>query len=199
MISQNIKSLLSNVICENGSYDSINELCKRFDTVEELYNATEQELISIPGMGPVKTKAIISALQLSRALIGPQVAPDIIRNPNDVYELLRGEMMFLPKEHFITLFLNTKNHIISKETISIGSLNAAIVHPRCVFREAIKRNSASILCVHNHPSGDPNPSREDIETTLRLVEVGKVVGIELLDHCIIGRNSYYSMKENGHF
>jgi DNA repair protein RadC len=95
---------------------------------------------------------------------------------------MREELRYLQKEHFVCLFLNTKNHVIGQETLSVGSLNASIVHPREVFRAAIKRSSASIICVHNHPSGDPTPSPEDIQLTHRLVEAGSIIGIEVLDH-----------------
>lgn len=93
--------------------------------------------------------------------------------------------------------LNTKNHVLAQETLSMGSLNASIVHPREVFRAAIKRSSASIVCVHNHPSGDPTPSPEDIQLTHRLVEAGTIIGIEVLDHVIIGDQRFISLKEEG--
>jgi DNA repair protein RadC len=96
------------------------------------------------------------------------------------------------------LYLNTKNQVLHKQTIFIGSLNASIVHPREVFREALKRSAASIICLHNHPSGDPAPSREDIEVTKRLVECGKMIGIDVLDHVIIGENKFVSLKEKGY-
>lgn len=95
------------------------------------------------------------------------------------------------------LFLNSKNHIIAQETLSMGSLNASIVHPREVFRAAIKCSSASIVCAHNHPSGDPTPSPEDIQITKRLIEAGAIVGIDVLDHIIIGDGTYVSLKEKG--
>lgn len=103
----------------------------------------------------------------------------------------------MEKEHFKAILLNTKNHVISIEDISIGSLNSSIVHPREVFKPAIKRSSASVILVHNHPSGDPTPSREDIEVTSRLVNAGNVLGIAVLDHVIIGNNSILSLKEQG--
>ncbi|MNV44920.1 hypothetical protein D3C71_1366980 [compost metagenome] len=96
------------------------------------------------------------------------------------------------------MFLNTKNHVIGQETLSMGSLNASIVHPREVFRAAIKCSSASIICAHNHPSGDPTPSPEDISLTSRLLQAGEIVGIDVLDHLIIGDSSFVSLKEKGH-
>jgi DNA repair protein RadC len=107
------------------------------------------------------------------------------------------EMRFLEKEHFKVILLNIKNHVISVEDISIGSLNSSIVHPREVFKPAIKRSSASIILAHNHPSGDPTPSREDIDITRRLCEAGKILGIEVIDHVIIGNGSFVSLKEKG--
>jgi DNA repair protein RadC len=109
-----------------------------------------------------------------------------------------NDMRFLSQEHFVCLYLNTKNQVLHKQTIFIGSLNASIVHPREVFREALKRSAASIICLHNHPSGDPAPSREDIEVTKRLVECGKMIGIDVLDHLIIGENKFVSLKEKGY-
>jgi DNA repair protein RadC len=109
-----------------------------------------------------------------------------------------NDMRFLSQEHFVCLYLNTKNQVLHKQTIFIGSLNASIVHPREVFREALKRSAASIICLHNHPSGDPAPSREDIEVTKRLVECGKMIGIDVLDHVIIGENKFVSLKEKGY-
>ena len=107
------------------------------------------------------------------------------------------QLRYLSKEHFVCLFLNTKNHIIAQETLSVGSLNASIVHPREVFRAAIKCSSASIVCAHNHPSGDPTPSPEDIRMTRRLCEAGEIVGIDVLDHVVIGDGQFVSLKEQG--
>lgn len=107
-------------------------------------------------------------------------------------------MKHLTQEHFIVLFLDTKNYIIGQKTIFIGSLNKAIVHPREVFKEAIKRSSASVICAHNHPSGDATPSQQDIQLTHRLYEAGELIGIRLLDHLIIGDNQFTSLKEKGY-
>ncbi|MBU5213574.1 DNA repair protein RadC [Bacillus oleronius] len=99
---------------------------------------------------------------------------------------------------YTCIYLSTKNQVIHQQTIFIGSLNASIVHPREVFKEAFRRSAASIICIHNHPSGDPGPSREDIEVTKRLVECGKIIGIEILDHLIIGDKKFVSLKEKGY-
>jgi DNA repair protein radc len=123
--------------------------------------------------------------------------PDTIRNPQDVYQLSL-DLVSKKQEHFAVYFLNSKHQIINRKTISIGSLNSTVVHPREVFRAAIENSSASIICVHNHPSGDPTPSPEDIIMTQRLREVGEIIGIELLDHVIVGRTGWISLKMKGH-
>mgnify|MGYP000318124722 FL=1 len=161
-------------------------------------NSTVEELSKIKGIGLAKAVQIKAAVELGRRISrysgGQQVT---ITSPLDVKALLMEEMRFLEKEHFKAILLNTKNHVISIEDISVGSLNSSIVHPREVFKPAIKRSSASIILVHNHPSGDPVPSKEDIEVTSRLVDAGNILGINVLDHIIIGNNSILSLREQG--
>ncbi|MEF2966521.1 DNA repair protein RadC [Paenibacillus sp. M1] len=194
-----IKPLLINAFAEKeGSY-IVHEIITRFPTIRELMNVSEQELLSIKGVGKVKARQIVAALQLAQRLSRPACSqPRIIRKPQDAADLLMQEMRYLQQEHFVTLFLNTKNHVIGQpETLSIGSLNTAIVHPAIVFRAAVKRSSASIVVCHNHPSGDPTPSAEDIQLTKRLSEAGDVIGVDLLDHIIIGDGIFVSLKERG--
>lgn len=194
-----IKSLLGDALAEKpGSY-IVDELFDRFPTVQELMNVTEFELMSIKGVGKVRAKQVIATLQLARRLGRPAVnIPQIIRRPQDAVDLLMPEMRHLQQEHFVVLFLNTKNHLIGQpETLSIGSLNAAIVTPHMVFRAAVKRSAASIICVHNHPSGDPLASPEDIQLTKRLVESGSIVGVDVLDHLVLGDGTFTSLKEQG--
>ncbi len=159
-------------------------------------DSSVEELSKIKGIGTAKAVQIKAAVELGRRIASyNQRKQVIIKSPLDVKDLLMEEMRFLEKEYFKTILLNVKNHVISVEDISIGSLNSSIVHPREVFKPAIRRSSASILLVHNHPSGDPTPSREDIEVTERLVEAGKILGINVLDHIIIGSDSIISLKE----
>ena len=122
-----------------------------------------------------------------------------IKSPDDVAKLAHDvlEMHEMAEENFIILCLNTKNKIAGVHTVSIGSLSSSIVHPREVFKAAILNNAASIILMHNHPSGDPEPSREDIEITHRLVNAGNILGINVLDHIIIGDGRYISLKEQG--
>ncbi|MDO3410183.1 DNA repair protein RadC [Saccharibacillus sp. CPCC 101409] len=157
-----------------------------------------EELIEIKGVGPAKAIQLKAAIELGRRMSASRLGePIVIRSPQDAAELLSEQLRYLQKEHFVCLFLNTKNHVIAQETLSIGSLNASIVHPREVFRAAIKLSSASIVCAHNHPSGDPAPSPEDIAITKRLVEAGRIVGIDVLDHIVVGDGSFVSLKERG--
>jgi DNA repair protein RadC len=192
-----LKSLLAESLSEKqGSY-MIEELFQRFPVTSELVAATEQQLVCIKGIGLGKARRIIAMLKLAKAITVPICKQYIIRSPQDVYNLLEPELRYLDKEYFVCVFLSTKNHVINTEVVSIGSLNSAIVHPREVFKAAIKFSSASILCVHNHPSGDPRPSPEDIELTNRLVEAGAIIGIEVLDHLIFGSSTFCSLKEKG--
>ena len=192
-----LKSLLTNSLREKpGSY-IIEEIFTRFPTTTELMHATLEELMSIKGIGAKRSRQIISALRLAQALSAPSHDLYTIRKPEDVFKLLSPELIHLQKEHFICLLLNTKNIVMTRDIVSIGSLNASIVHPREVFRLAIKRSCASIICVHNHPSGDPEPSKEDIIVTQNLVHAASIIGIDILDHVIIGHNRFFSFKEHG--
>lgn len=176
-----------------------NKLLKQFDGLRMLKDASIQEITSIPGIGTAKAVQVMAAIELGRRIHQLTFHERyMIRSPKDAANYVMEEMRFLTQEHFVCLYLNTKNQVLHKRTVFIGSLNASIVHPREVFKEALKRSSASIICIHNHPSGDPSPSREDIEVTKRLAECGRLIGIELLDHIIIGEQKYVSLKEKGY-
>ncbi|RKQ37915.1 RadC family protein [Oceanobacillus halophilus] len=176
-----------------------NRVLMHFEGFKLLRDATIEELVAIKGIGIAKGVLLLSAIELGKRM--NQYKPDekyIIRSPDDGADYIMEEMRTLKQEHFVVLFLNTKNQVIHRQTIFIGSLNASIVHPREVYREAVKRSAASIIVAHNHPSGDPSPSQEDIQVTKRLVESGKMIGIELLDHLIIGDRKFVSLKEKGY-
>ena len=190
-------AVIANTLREKKSSYTVEEIMKVFSTPEALMDATEQELMEIRGIGKVKAQQLINALELAKLLNTPKKPATIIRSPQDAFDVLHSELAYLTKEYFVCLFLNTKNHVIAKETISIGSLNSAIVHPREVFRAAIKRSSAALICAHNHPSGDPTPSTEDIQLTKRLVDAGQIIGIDVIDHLIVGDQEYVSLKERG--
>jgi DNA repair protein RadC len=167
-------------------------------SLRNLVDMSMDQLKTIKGIGSAKAMQIQASIELGRRLARTSMADTVtIRSPQDVATYLMEDLRYLQKEHFVVLFLNTKNHVVAQETLSMGSLNASIVHPREVFRAAIKRSSASIICVHNHPSGDPTPSPEDIAMTSRLVEAGQIIGIEVLDHIILGDQNFVSLKEKG--
>jgi DNA repair protein RadC len=176
-----------------------NRLLTNFEGLRLLKDATLEEMTEIKGIGQAKAIQVLAAVEIGRRITNLNY-PDryVIRSPEDGANYVMNDMRFLSQEHFVCLYLNTKNQVLHKQTIFIGSLNASIVHPREVFREALKRSAASIICLHNHPSGDPAPSREDIEVTKRLVECGKMIGIDVLDHLIIGENKFVSLKEKGY-
>lgn len=176
-----------------------NRLLTNFEGLRLLKDATLEEMTEIKGIGQAKAIQILAAVEIGRRITNLNYTDRyVIRSPEDGANYVMNDMRFLSQEHFVCLYLNTKNQVLHKQTIFIGSLNASIVHPREVFREALKRSAASIICLHNHPSGDPAPSREDIEVTKRLVECGKLIGIDVLDHLIIGENKFVSLKEKGY-
>lgn len=174
-------------------------LINSFKGLRLLKEASVEELTVVKGIGEAKAIQILASVELGRRINNLNDQDRyVIRSPEDGANYCMEEMRFLSQEHFVCLYLNTKNQVLQKTTVFIGSLNASIVHPREVFKEAFKRSAASIICLHNHPSGDPSPSREDIEVTKRLVECGKIIGIEVLDHIIIGEHKYVSLKEKGY-
>ncbi|WP_430540052.1 RadC family protein [Neobacillus drentensis] len=176
-----------------------NRLLTHFEGLRMLKGATLEEMTEIKGIGAAKAIQILAAVEIGRRIANLNYTDRyVIRSPEDGAKYVMNDMRFLTQEHFVCLFLNTKNQVIHKQTVFIGSLNASIVHPREVFREALKRSAASIIALHNHPSGDPTPSKEDIDVTKRLVECGKIIGIDLLDHLIIGENKFVSLKEKGY-
>lgn len=197
------QELLAIILRTGTRSESVLQLSNRVLTTFEgfrlLKEASLEEITEINGIGLAKAVQIMAAVEIGRRI--SNLAFDdrySIRSPEDGANYVMNDMRFLSQEHFVCLYLNTKNQVLHKQTIFIGSLNASIVHPREVFKEAFRRSAASIICIHNHPSGDPTPSREDIEVTKRLVECGKIIGIDVLDHLIIGEKKYVSLKEKGY-
>ncbi|QTM99959.1 DNA repair protein RadC [Sediminibacillus dalangtanensis] len=197
------QDLLAILLGTGTKDESVTTLSQRvfmhFEGLHLLKDATIEELTAIRGIGTAKGVLILAAIEFGKRLY--RFRPEeryVIRSPEDGADYIMEEMRNLNQEHFVCLFLNTKNQILHRQTIFIGSLNASIVHPREVFREAVKRSAASIICAHNHPSGDPSPSQEDIHVTKRLSECGKMIGIELLDHLVIGDRKFVSLKEKGY-
>ncbi len=156
------------------------------------------ELTQIKGLGQAKAATVLAALELGRRLASAQTLEKVhLGGPRQVAAYLMPRLRYAVKEQFVAVFLNTKNRIIGEEIISEGTLTGSLVHPREVYQPAILRHAAAIVVAHNHPSGDPNPSREDRELTAMLYKAGKTLGIPLLDHVVIGDGIYYSFQENG--
>jgi DNA repair protein RadC len=175
-------------------------LLSEFEGLRGVANATIEEMARIKGVGPVKAVQIAAAFELGKRLaaLSEEDRP-VIHSPQDVANLLLPELRDVKKEHFKSLLLDTKNRVQKIRTVSIGILDSSLVHPREVFKDAIQASAASIIVAHNHPSGDPTPSAEDKRVTQRLAEAGQILGIELLDHIILGDNRWISLKERGVF
>jgi len=170
------------------------------DGLGGLAHSSIESLMKRKGVGEAKAITIAAALELGkRVAIGDSKKRVIIRSSDDIANYMMPRLRYCDREHFYAILLNTKNHIIASPLISIGTLSESLVHPRELFKEAINHSSSSIILVHNHPSGDPSPSREDIMMTRRIIEGGRLLDIQILDHVIIGDNTYISLREQGYF
>lgn len=166
--------------------------------LSSLYNLSLEQLMDIKGIGRVKAIQIKAALELSKRIATSDgIIRQTIKSASDASNLVMEEVRYLKKEVFKAILLDTKNQVLKVTDISVGSLNSSIVHPREVFSEAVKCGCNSIIFVHNHPSGDPTPSAEDVQTTQRLESAGNILGIKVLDHIIIGDGRYISFKDEG--
>ena len=183
---------------ERSALGLADELIRHFGGLRGAVSASVEEMQRVKGIGQVKSIEIAAAVELGKrlAIISEGDKPSI-QSPRDVANLLMPELRDERREHLKGLMLDTKNRVIKVVTISTGTLDSSLVHPREVFREAIIANAAALILAHNHPSGDPSPSDADRRVTTRLASVGKEVGIELLDHIILGHNIFVSMKEKG--
>lgn len=194
--SLNSSELLQIILgCE--SLDPLNSLLAQAGSLAVLSNMTTEELTAFPQIGQTRALRIKAALELGRRSL--LQAPDrhlSVRSPAEAAALL-SDMRLYEKEHLVTILLDTRNAVIGTETISIGCLNSAPLRVSEVFRPAIRRNAAAIIVAHNHPSGDPSPSPEDVRTTKALVEAGKLMDIDVLDHVILGNPGWVSLKERG--
>ena len=168
------------------------KILKRFKA-DKLPYLTFDELKGYPGLGPAKACEIVACFELGKRLLkGKKVR--IYLKPKEVWEELK-DIRDNKKEHFVIFYLDSRNQEIKREIISVGSLNANLVHPREVFEPAVRNLAAQIILAHNHPSGDPEPSEDDLTITKRLVEAGKIMGIEVIDHIIVVKNGFFSFKE----
>lgn len=166
------------------------KILRKFDGVG-LATADYRALKNTFGLGAAKACEVIACFELGRRLLkGKQTT--LVLSPEDVWKECK-DIRDSRKEHFVVFYLDTRSQVMQRETISVGTLNASLVHPREVFESAIKHSAAQVIVAHNHPSGNPEPSEEDITVTRRLVEAGKVLGIEVVDHVVVGKNSYKSL------
>lgn len=188
------------IILRNGTKrENVLELSKNLlkeNNLKSLSRKRVNVLMRIFGIGQSKACQIVACFELGRRLASfKDKQSNSINNVRDVVKLFLPGISFLKKEHFKSIFLDSRKRIIKDETIFIGSLNASIIHPREIFQAAFEEGAAAIILLHNHPSGDPNPSDDDIKITKQLVKAGEILGIEIVDHIIIGHNKYFSFKE----
>jgi len=191
--------LLAIILRTGTRGENVLNLCSRILStynIQQLSRASPTKLQEIRGVGAAKAAEMTAMFELARRLetFTEEERPHI-SSPEAAYRFLYPKLREQKKESFIALYLDTKNRLLCEETVSVGSLNANIVHPREVFKTAIQESAAAIIVAHNHPSGDPAPSQSDIDITRKLVETGRVVGIELYDHIIVGDGRFLSLKE----
>jgi DNA repair protein RadC len=197
--NQELIAILLRTGTKNESvFELASRVLKELGTIRRLTEASVEELTRIKGIGEAKAVQIKAGIELGRRVSRKQVELFTIRSPEDAATYLMELLSLEQQEKFYCLYLNTKNQVVFEKAVFVGSLNASIVHPREVFKEAVKWSAASIIVAHNHPSGDPTPSREDIEVTRRLIDAGEMIGIECLDHLIIGDGRFVSLKEKGY-
>lgn len=195
--AQLLAIIIKNGTAGRSSVDLALELLARFGSLGGIGQAGIEEIREIPGIGQAKAAEIKAAIEIGRRYQKPSLRGTSLCSSSDVVEYYRPRMKDLKKEVFKCALLDTKNRIIRDEEVSAGSLSASIVHPRETFKAAIRESAAAVIFIHNHPSGDTRPSQEDILLTKRLVQAGEVLGIQVLDHIIIGDALHFSFRDNG--
>lgn len=172
------------------------ELLSNFGSIGAINQATIEQLCEIKGIGPAKAAQLLACFELAeRGKLDTEPKKYDIKSPETLVKILRSTLKDKAKEHFKLVILDSRNRIITITNVSTGTLNANLAHPREIFKDAISHNAASVILCHNHPSGDPEPSEDDLKITKQLTEAGKILGIEVLDHIIIGQEKYFSFKD----
>ena len=183
---------------ENSVKVLASNILKQLDNISNLKDINLERLIKIKGIGKAKACELLAAIELGKRL--NQKIDNFnqikIYSSNSIYEYYQDKLKDKLQEYFYCVYLDTKNHIIKDKLLFIGTINESLIHPREIFKEAYLLSASSIICVHNHPSGNVTPSNNDIVMTKQLIEVGKILGIKVLDHIIIGKNNYYSFNDN---
>jgi DNA repair protein RadC len=202
MSSAEILNLLSSVLSHGGSSQSSiaasRRLLRYFGSAHGLARATLEEIRHAGKISGRQAASLYCALQLGRQVCSiPLRAGERFSNSGELYRRYRALFFSASKEHFFSLHLNSKNQLIREVLISIGSLSTSVVHPREVFAPAVRDSTAALIFMHNHPSGDPSPSREDRDCTQRLLHAGQILGIRVLDHIVLGHDDYYSFADAG--
>jgi DNA repair protein RadC len=191
------RELLACLLQTPNALSQAQELIRRFG-LRGLLKASISELCQVPGIGPAKAVQLKAAFELGRrSLLDPQEDRHQITSPADAAGLLRHEMDTLDQEHLVVITLDGRNRVLSQETLYIGNVNTSLIRIAEIFRLAIRQNAPAIIISHNHPSGDPDPSPEDVRVTRQIVEAGKMLDIDVLDHLVIGHQRYVSLKERG--
>ena len=176
-----------------------NNILKQIDNINNLKDINYQNLIKIKGIGKAKACEILASIELGKRINNKinNINQIKIYSSESIFNYYKDKLKDKLQEHFYCVYLDTKNHIIKDKLLFIGTINQSLVHPREVFKEAYLLSASSIICIHNHPSGNVNPSNNDIIITKQLKEVGTLLGINVLDHIIIGKDTYYSFNDNG--
>ena len=193
---------LLSIILKTGTKDESvkelsNKVLKEINDISDLKEITINKLKKIKGIGEVKAITLIASIELGKRVYSMKKNNRVkLDSSKDIYNYIKDRFINKKQEYFYCLYLDTKNYLIEEKLLFIGTLNKSIVHPREIFKYAYLLSSNSIICIHNHPSNDVIPSREDLEFTKKLVEIGKIQGIGVIDHIIIGNNNYYSLYDN---
>lgn len=193
---------LLSIVLKNGTKSSSvkelsNNILKELNDITNLKDMTINSLKRIKGIGEVKAITLMASIELGKRVYENKKDKYIkLDSSNSIYEFIKNDLVYKKQEFFYCLYLDTKKFLIEKKLLFIGTLNNASVHPREIFKYAYLLSSDSIICIHNHPSGDTLPSKEDILLTNKLVEIGKILGISVIDHIIVGNNNYYSFYDN---
>ena len=191
--------LVAIILRTGTTQENVVELSKHILRAHSLRDISQMginELKQFRGINDAKACQLLACAELATRIYSAKASPKaVVGSSKDVHNLIYPELRFTKKEHFYCLYLDTRNSIIKKELISVGNLNTSVIHPREIFRSAIKESANSVIFAHNHPSGNPEPSKDDIEITRMLISAGKLMGIPVLDHVVIGETGYVSMAD----
>lgn len=190
-------AIIIRVGCNNTSaIDVAKEIIFQYESLDKLNEATIEELKNIKGIGEAKAIAILAAIEFGKRISVPISSDVMLTSPLESYNYLKSTMQHLTQENLVCVFLNNKSQVISQKTITIGTINHTIFNPRDILKWALKLTAIAIIIAHNHPSGNPEPSIEDVTVTKKLIQAAKLMDILIVDHIIIGKNRYYSFLEN---